>query len=64
MNQNILLRLVGVLSVLVLVGWGIHGVINRKRINNLANLIISIGQIVCGIIGLIGIFILIHKGKL
>jgi hypothetical protein len=44
--------------------FGIHGVVNRKRINKVAHLIISIGQIVSGIILFIGIIILYYAGKL
>lgn len=43
---------------------GIRGVVNRKRINKVAHLIISIGQIVSGIILFIGIIILYYAGKL
>ena len=44
--------------------FGIHGVVNRKRIDNVTHLIISIGQIVSGIILFIGIIILYYAGKL
>ena len=44
--------------------FGIYGVVNRKRINNVTHLIISIGQIVSGIILFIGIIILYYAGKL
>jgi TM2 domain-containing membrane protein YozV len=44
--------------------FGIHGVVNKKRINNVAHLIISIGQIVSGILLFIGIIILYCIGKL
>ena len=43
----------GLLCGLALIGWGVHGVANRKRINNLGNLIISIGQIGSGVFVLV-----------
>jgi hypothetical protein len=36
---------------LMLVG-GIRGVVNRKRIRNVAHFILSISEIMCGVIGL------------
>ena len=52
----------GMLCGLVLIGFGIRGVVNRKRINKLAPLIISIGQIGLGVFVLIGTILFIIKG--
>ena len=43
--------------------FGIHGVVNRKRINKVTHLIISIGQIASGIVLFIIIIILYNVGK-
>ena len=40
-----------IFGLLMLVG-GIRGVVNRKRIRNVAHYILSIGEIICGVIGL------------
>ena len=45
--------LFGMLCAFALIGFGIHGVVNRKRINNLGDFIISVGQIAAGIFALI-----------
>lgn len=52
----------GLLCVLFLIGSGIHGVANRRRVNNLGNLIISVGQIVLGLFGLLMIILFVIKG--
>jgi hypothetical protein len=64
MSKEILIRTCIFLIGLVALLWGISGIKNRKRINNLPNLIISIGQIGCGIIIFIAIIlkILVEKG--
>ena len=43
----------GLLCGLALIALGAHGVANRKRINNLGHLIISIGQIGLGVFALV-----------
>ncbi len=45
--------MLGLLCGLALTGWGVHGVANRKRINNLGHLIISIGQVGLGVFVLV-----------
>jgi hypothetical protein len=49
----------GLLAGLIVLVWGIHGVVNRKRINNVAHFIISICQIIGGILGF-AVFILFY----
>jgi hypothetical protein len=61
MNENRLWYVFGVLIGLALIGSGIHGVVNRKRINNLTHLIISVGQIVLGVFGLVATILFIYK---
>ncbi len=56
----------GLLYGLVLIGSGFHGFANRKRINNLGHLIISIGQIRLGVFALVAttLFIMRCKAKM
>jgi hypothetical protein len=62
MNENRLWYVFGVLIGLALIGSGIRGVVNRKAINNLTHLIISVGQIVLGVFGLVATILFISKG--
>ena len=62
MDENKLWYLFGVLIGLALIGSGVHGVVNRKAINNLTHLIISVGQIVLGVFGLVATILFVYKG--
>jgi hypothetical protein len=57
--------LYGVLLGLFVIGWGIHGVVNRKRISNAASYILSIGQIICGafVLAVVVLFYLTDWGE-
>jgi hypothetical protein len=57
MSKEILMRLFIFLMGLASLLWGVHGVKNRKHINDLPNFILSIGQIGCGIIIFLGIIL-------
>lgn len=52
---------IGLTSSLLSIGYGIKGVINKKQIDNFANYIISIGQIVCGLALLLSLIVLTLK---
>ena len=58
--------LFGVLLGLFNLAWGIHGVVNRKRIRNVAHFILSIAQITGGVMILAAAvsFMLKDAGKL
>jgi hypothetical protein len=51
-DDDIKWYLICVLIAFCLIGLGVHGVVNRKR-NNLTYFILSVGQIIVGIWGLI-----------
>ncbi len=62
MNESRLWYVFGVLIGLGLIGSGIHGVVNRRAVNNLTHLIISVGQIALGGFGLVATILFIFKG--
>jgi Na+/proline symporter len=63
MNINTFSLIFAVIAVIYSLISGIRGIINRKVINNLASLILSISQVVCAIILIIGIIALVWMGK-
>ena len=53
--SGLILVLVGLIQII----WGIHGVVNRKRFRNVTHLILSIGQIMCGVL-ILAVFVLFY----
>jgi hypothetical protein len=62
MNKNTFWFAVIVIIGIASIKSGITGVVNRKSIKNLVDLSLSIGQIVCGVMGLIGVIIFLLRG--
>jgi hypothetical protein len=44
--SGLILLLVGLTQIV----WGMHGVVNKKRVSNVTHFILSIGQIMCGVL--------------
>ena len=49
MNKNMMGLLLTAISGLILLLWGIHGIVNRKKINNRADYILAVGQFIGGV---------------
>lgn len=64
MIKNIISLIFAVIAIIYSLISGVHGIKNKKAINNPANLILSIGQVAVSIILITGIIILIYMGKL
>jgi len=64
MHRDTYLLIVAVLVIIYSISSGIHGIVKRKKINNCANLILSVGQVIIGIMFILGIFVFISIGKL
>jgi hypothetical protein len=49
MNKNVIGLLLIAIAGSVSLLWGLHGIVNRKKINNRVNYIFSVGQFIGGI---------------
>jgi Na+/H+ antiporter NhaC len=63
MNKSLIVIMACIVFCLVSIGWGVHGIVNRKRINNLAHLILSFNQVCLSVLILVAIIILYYMGK-
>ena len=52
-DKDLLSWLIGIGGGIVMIVWGLHGFINKKKINNRTNYVLSIAQIIGGIMALI-----------
>jgi uncharacterized membrane-anchored protein len=43
--------------------WGLHGIVNRKKINNRANYILSVSQVISGVMVWIFLIYVFFKAR-
>jgi hypothetical protein len=63
MSNNLQGLLLWVISAIALITSGIYGVLNKKQKNNVPYQIMSKGQIIMGILAIMGLIILLFLGK-
>ncbi|KQC06936.1 MAG: hypothetical protein APR62_07280 [Smithella sp. SDB] len=49
MDKNSISLLIIVFFGIGFLVWGLYGIVNRKKINNRANYILSVSQFICGV---------------